>query len=90
MDNRRLLAGAAEAAPQLEAASIDEVWAGLRPGTPDDLPILGVDRGADGLVYATGHFRNGILLSPVTARLVSDLVAGREPEPGIEAFRAER
>jgi hypothetical protein len=52
--------------------------AGLRPGTPDNLPIVG--RGAiEGLVYATGHFRNGILLAPLTADAVAATLAGAEP-----------
>jgi glycine oxidase len=52
--------------------------AGLRPGSPDNLPIVG--RGAvDGLVLATGHFRNGILLTPITADAVAAILAGTEP-----------
>jgi glycine oxidase len=54
--------------------------AGLRPGTPDNLPIVG--RGAvDGLVLATGHFRNGILLTPLTADAVAATLAGTAPPP---------
>ncbi len=58
---------------------IDELEAGLRPATPDNLPAIG--RGAlDGLVWAAGHHRNGILLTPVTAELVAGALAG-EPAP---------
>ena len=53
--------------------------AGFRPGTPDNMPIIG-RTAFDGLILATGHYRNGILLAPVTATAVSDLVEGREPE----------
>ena len=60
--------------PALEQARVVERWAGLRPGTPDDLPVLGADPKVEGLFYATGHFRNGILLAPVTARVLTDLI----------------
>jgi glycine oxidase len=55
-------------------------WAGFRPGTPDGLPILGPDPEMPGLIYATGHFRNGILLAPLTAEIVAALVR-EEPSP---------
>jgi glycine oxidase len=78
-----LLSAAMEIVPGLAKAPIVEVWAGLRPGTPDDLPILGADPELSGLFYATGHFRNGILLAPVTAVLLTDLLAG---EPAAQAL----
>ncbi|HNG56299.1 MAG TPA: FAD-dependent oxidoreductase, partial [Solirubrobacterales bacterium] len=53
--------------------------AGLRPGTPDNLPIIG-RTGIEGLILATGHYRNGILLAPVTAEAIAALVAGDQPE----------
>ncbi len=60
-------------------------WAGLRPATPDRLPYIG--RSAmEGLLIATGHFRNGILLAPITAEIVADLVAGRAPSVPLEPF----
>lgn len=65
--------------PQLAEASVIESWAGLRPGTPDNLPILGQAE-AGQLFIATGHFRNGILLAPVTAHIMADLITG-EPAP---------
>jgi glycine oxidase len=68
-----LLRAALAAAPALSGFSITESWAGLRPGTPDGLPFLGVTP-VDGFVLATGHYRNGILLAPESARLISDLV----------------
>ena len=63
--------------------------AGLRPGTPDNLPIIG--RGAvDGLVLATGHFRNGILLAPLTADAVAATLAGTEAPPSMAAADPNR
>ncbi|MHC4952652.1 MAG: NAD(P)/FAD-dependent oxidoreductase [Planctomycetota bacterium] len=57
-------------------------WAGFRPGTPSGLPYIGRASGEAGLIYATGHYRTGIILAPLTARIVADLVAGREPQFG--------
>lgn len=70
-----LLASAIALAPSLEGARVAAAWAGLRPGTPDGLPILG-ESPVRSLVLATGHFRNGILLAPLTALLVADVVTG--------------
>ncbi|MGH9776413.1 MAG: glycine oxidase ThiO [Candidatus Acidiferrales bacterium] len=68
-----ILRSAVALVPALRSARINETWAGLRPGTPDHLPIIGpADRA--GLILATGHYRNGILLAPATARAVADLV----------------
>jgi glycine oxidase len=64
-------------------------WAGLRPSTPDRLPYLG-RTSMEGLIVAAGHFRNGILLAPVTAELVADLVAGRPPSIPLEPFNPAR
>jgi glycine oxidase len=69
----RILSAAIELAPGLKNARVEETWAGLRPDTPDHLPILG-PTDLDGLLIATGHFRSGILLSPVTARLIREWV----------------
>jgi glycine oxidase len=82
----RLLGAAVEAAPALEHAPLAEFWSGLRPGTPDDLPILGPDPGLPGLVYATGHYRNGILLAPLTGEAVGGLLAGEGWPAELEAF----
>ena len=69
----KVLAGAIELSPGLANARVEETWAGLRPDSPDHLPILG-PTDMDGLLIATGHFRGGILLTPITARLVSEWV----------------
>ena len=70
---KKLLAGALSLVPALETARIEETWAGLRPDSPDHLPILG-PTDLDGLLIATGHFRSGILLTPVTAHLIREWV----------------
>ncbi|MGC2290920.1 MAG: glycine oxidase ThiO [Candidatus Acidiferrales bacterium] len=74
---RKILEGAQELAPGLAGAEIVEQWAGLRPDSPDHLPIIGPTE-MKGLLIATGHYRNGILLAPVTAKIVRDwIVSGR-------------
>lgn len=75
-----LLEGAWRAVPAIEELPIAETWVGFRPGSRDDAPMLGPS-GIDGLVVATGHHRNGILLTPVTAEAISSCVlTGRLPE----------
>lgn len=86
----QLMSAAIRAVPQLADAAVVETWAGLRPGTPDDLPILGADPRVPGVFYATGHYRNGILLAPVTADLIADAVMGNTPTPDIAAFAVDR
>ncbi len=71
---QRILAGAIRLVPALAGAPIDELWTGFRPGTPDGFPILGADPEIEGLYLATGHFRNGILLTPATARAMATLL----------------
>ena len=71
--------------PTLEAARVLEAWAGLRPGTPDDLPILGATN-TPGYFVATGHFRDGILLTPVTALVMAQVITGAKPDYDISAF----
>ena len=75
--------------PELAQARILEDWAGLRPGTPDDLPILGATSVA-GYYVATGHFRDGILLAPVTAQLMAQVVMGGKIDYDISAFSVAR
>jgi glycine/D-amino acid oxidase-like deaminating enzyme len=71
---RGLLASATGLCPALEGATVLETWAGLRPGTPDGLPVIGTFPGKEGLLAATGHHRNGILLAPATARAIVSLL----------------
>jgi len=75
--------------PRLADARILEAWAGLRPGTPDGLPILGATP-TPGYFVATGHFRDGILLAPVTARVMGQVIAGETPEFNLRPFEATR
>jgi glycine oxidase len=81
---------AIELVPALDRAELREHWMGFRPGTPDDLPIMGHDPSVEGLLYATGHFRNGILLAPITGTLMADLVEGRAPAFALTSFRPDR
>ena len=80
-----LLAAAIELAPVLRDCEIVETWSGLRPDTSDHQPILGPS-GIDGLLLATGHFRNGILLAPVTADLIAAAVSGGGTIPELIPF----
>jgi glycine oxidase len=86
---QRLRRAALALVPELEDAKIMESWAGLRPGTPDDLPILGATP-TPGYFVATGHFRDGILLAPVTARVMGSLITGGNPNWEIKAFSPTR
>jgi glycine oxidase len=80
---------AANLAPELGQARMLEAWAGLRPGTPDNLPILGATC-LPGYFVAAGHFRDGILLTPITALLMTQVVRGAKPEFDISAFSPAR
>lgn len=86
---QRLHQAAANLAPDLGQSRMLEAWAGLRPGTPDNLPILG-ETSLPGYFVAAGHFRDGILLAPVTALLMTQVVRGARPEFDISAFSATR
>jgi glycine oxidase len=84
-----LLEGAWRALPGVEELPIDEMWVGFRPGSRDDAPILGPGD-LPGLVYATGHHRNGILLTPVTANAVADYILTGEIAEVIRPFAITR
>jgi glycine oxidase len=84
-----LLEAAWRAIPAVEELPVDEIWVGHRPGSRDDAPILGPGP-LDGLFYATGHHRNGILLAPVTADAVARLILDEVVEPAIKPFGLER
>ena len=86
---KKILSGAIALVPALETARIEETWAGLRPDSPDHLPILG-PTDMDGLLIATGHFRSGILLTPVTARLICDWVTTQTVSVDWEPFSPMR
>jgi glycine oxidase len=82
-----LLRDASELVPGILELVVEELIAGLRPGTPDNAPVLGASPALPGLVWATGHHRNGILLTPVTADLLAAELAG---EGGDHAFGPAR
>lgn len=82
---RKILDGVREMVPALHDSEIVESWAGLRPGTPDELPIIG-KTSAEGLLIATGHYRNGVLLAPATAAIIRDLIVSGKPNFAIEPF----
>ncbi|BBD57798.1 thiazole synthase [Nostoc sp. HK-01] len=75
--------------PQLQDYSIQEFWWGFRPATPDELPILGTSH-CENLTLATGHYRNGILLAPVTAALIADLICEHKSDPILAHFHYSR
>lgn len=85
----RLHSAALKLVPDLHNAKILEDWAGLRPGTPDALPILGATP-IPGYYAATGHFRDGILLAPITAQVMADVVTGNPPTHDLRPFSPAR
>ncbi|GIV68223.1 glycine oxidase ThiO [Caldilinea sp.] len=85
----QLLRRAWELLPGIDEAPLIELWAGLRPGSRDDAPILGATS-VKGLILATGHYRNGILLAPITADAVSHLILTGETPESIRSFGIER
>ncbi len=86
---QKLRQAALELVPKLADARILEAWAGLRPGTPDGLPILGATP-TPGYSVATGHFRDGILLAPVTAKIMAHVVTGQTSQIDLAQFSAAR
>jgi glycine/D-amino acid oxidase-like deaminating enzyme len=79
----KLRAAAVSLVPALAGAEMTGVRTGLRPKGPDDLPILGCSTAVPGLIYATAHYRNGVLFTPLTVQLVSDLVFDRATDPAL-------
>jgi len=84
-----MLQAAIAIVPALQEARVLEAWAGLRPGTPDDLPILGATR-TPGYFVATGHFRDGILLAPVTGHVMAQVITRTPPDHDISRFSPGR
>ena len=84
-----LLEGAWRAVPGIEELPIAETWVGFRPGSRDDAPMLGPS-GIEGLVIATGHHRNGILLTPVTAEAISAYILTGNLTEAAKPFTPER
>jgi len=86
---QRILSAAIDLAPGLADAQVVEMWAGLRPDSPDHLPILGPAE-LDGLLIATAHFRSGILLAPITARLIREWITQQRVSVDWERFSPSR
>jgi glycine oxidase len=86
---RALLDAALDALPALGELSVSETWAGLRPGSHDGLPYLGATS-LEGYFVATGHYRNGILLTPATACALAEAVEGKPPDADVAAFSPGR
>jgi glycine oxidase len=86
---QRLHHAALALVPELRSAKILEDWAGLRPGTPDALPILGATQ-TPGYYVATGHFRDGILLAPITAQVMAEVITGTDCKYDLKPFNPGR
>jgi len=82
---QRLYRTATEVVPEIGRMRIHDVWAGLRPGSPDGLPIMGATP-LKGYYAATGHYRDGIMLAPITALLLTQVLTGKKPELDLEPF----
>jgi glycine oxidase len=87
---KELLALACHLVPGLADAHLERSWAGLRPGSPDGLPYLGLVPGLENLFVATGHFRSGIQLSAASGLIMKEVLLGQPPTMPLEAFRINR
>lgn len=85
-----ILQHAHEISPAVAKLTVIDTWAGLRPRSPDGLPVLGPCVEIDGLFYATGHYRNGILLAPITGELISEAIVAGATSPLLAPFSPER
>jgi len=85
-----LLGAALDLVPSLAGLPVARTWYGFRPWAPDGLPVLGPWPGIDGLWLATAHFRNGILLAPITARLMREWIVDGRPSLDLADFRPDR
>jgi len=84
-----ILQGTARLVPHVRECRFRRAWSGLRPDTADHLPVLGYGE-LENLIVATGHFRNGVLLAPITAQLISELFLTRSTSRSLEAYRPGR
>jgi glycine/D-amino acid oxidase-like deaminating enzyme len=82
--------GATKCLPILKQSNIKRCWAGLRPGTPDELPIIGKTPGVEGYLNACGHFRTGILTSAITGKLITELVTSKPTTLDLTPFSVSR
>jgi glycine oxidase len=86
----RILGATLALCPGLIRSKVRRTWAGLRPVTADGLPVIGPEPMLQGLWYATGHGRNGILLAGITGMIIAQLIAGEQPCQDVGAFSATR
>ena len=85
-----LLQASTDLVPATASARFEAVRVGLRPGTPDELPLIGPASTMPGVYYATGHYRNGVLLAPLTAKLAADLIVDGARGPELDLVRPDR
>jgi glycine oxidase len=85
-----IMTHALEIAPSVGGLTLLDSWSGLRPRAEDDLPVLGTCAAVRGLVYATGHYRNGILLAPITGEMIADVLTRGITPPLLRAFTPDR
>jgi glycine oxidase len=85
-----ILSNALEISTDIRRLPVIDVWAGLRPRAPDNLPVLGPCAEIEGLCYATGHYRNGILLAPLTGELVADAITDKAAPNTLRSFSPNR
>ena len=86
----QLRRGAGALVPELASAKVFRSWAGLRPASPDGMPIMGKIPGWDNVWVSTGHFRNGILLAPISGLLMAKSILARKPEAQLVTFDPSR
>ncbi len=85
-----ILQNTLEISPAIATLPVVDAWAGLRPRPADGLPVLGACGEIDGVVYATGHYRNGILLAPLTAELIAEAIVSGVTSPLLAPFSPDR
>ncbi|HYQ16044.1 MAG TPA: FAD-dependent oxidoreductase, partial [Polyangiaceae bacterium] len=85
----KLLAAAIRLVPALAEAELSATWSSFRPYTDDELPLLGPSR-IQGLIWMSGHYRNGILLAPISAKIVANCVQGKKPPLDLGPFSPDR
>jgi glycine oxidase len=85
-----ILRNAIEICPAITTLPLADLWAGLRPKAPDGLPVLGPCGEIDGLIYATGHYRNGILLAPITGELIAKTIVEDTLQSALAPFSPDR
>jgi glycine/D-amino acid oxidase-like deaminating enzyme len=85
-----ILHHAMEINPAISSLPVSDIWAGLRPKAPDGLPVLGPCGEIEGLFYATGHYRNGILLAPITGELIARAIVNGDISQALASFSPNR